>query len=79
MTFAGLIGVSVIGVFVAGTLVFAFLRLLLTNWCPACSGRGYRTDDRPARRCDVCAGTGILRVPDSIPDTWRSERQADVS
>jgi len=79
MTVAGLIGISIFGAFVVGTLVFAVLRLLLANWCPACSGRGYEAEGGVAWRCTACAGTGILRVPDALPDTWDQDRESEVA
>jgi hypothetical protein len=79
MTLAGLIGISIVGAFVVGTLVFAVLRLLLVNWCPACSGRGYKTEEGTVRRCSACAGTGVLRVPDAPPDAWDQDRESEVA
>lgn len=70
MTLAGLIGISILAAFVAGTIVFAVLRLLFVNWCPVCTGRGYEIDVGAAWRCTACGGTGVLRVPDGVPTDW---------
>jgi hypothetical protein len=54
MRLTGLIGISIVGAFVVGTLIFAALRLLFVNWCPACSGRGYERNGDAMRRCTAC-------------------------
>jgi len=72
---AVLIGTSIFGAFVVGTLVFGVPRLLLVNRCPACSGRGWEAEGAVAWRCTACDGTGILRVPDTVPDTWKHDRR----
>lgn len=73
MTLTGAIGTRLFGAFVVGTGMFAVLRLLLVNWCPACSGRGYDTNGTVAWSCTACGGRGILRIPEAVPEDWRPE------
>jgi DnaJ-class molecular chaperone len=71
VTLSGVIGLSLFGAFIVGTAIFALLRILLANWCPACSGRGYETDGTVAWSCTACGGKGVLRVPEGVPQDWK--------
>jgi hypothetical protein len=79
MTLAGLIGISILGAFVVGTLVFAALRLVFVNWRPACSGRGHESNGYAIRRCTACGGSGVLRAPKALPEEWSPERESEIS
>lgn len=70
MTLAGVIGLSLVGAFVVGTIVLAVVRILFVNWCPACLGRGYESDGNRAWPCTACGGSGVLHVPDAVPAGW---------
>jgi hypothetical protein len=66
-----MIGVALLGTGLLATLVLGVLRNLLLPWCPGCDGRGAQAlTHRLVRSCDVCHGTGLLRVPDTAPADW---------
>lgn len=66
MTLSGLIGISCFCAALGGALIVGVLRQFLVNWCPACAGRSSST----GRPCTACGGTGILRVPETVPMAW---------
>lgn len=73
MTPTGDIGIALFGALVVGTAIFAVLRLLRVNWCPARSGRGHDTDGTVAWTCAACGSTGVVRVPEVVPEHWEPE------
>jgi hypothetical protein len=71
MALSGLIGVSImLAGFVAALLVGA-VRLVVARWCPACDGAGVLAGSRRhGASCDICNGSGRLRIPDRPPKEW---------
>ncbi|HTS72955.1 MAG TPA: hypothetical protein VMG74_04525 [Gaiellaceae bacterium] len=76
MTLEGMIGLSTFGAFILGSMLVAVLRLRFVNWCPACAGRGYMAVAGVARNCTACGGSGILKVPNAVPEAWDLEDEA---
>jgi len=74
MTTAAIIGLAVLGASWAAMIV---VRLKFLTSCPRCGGRGLDLSASRRLACWACSGTGLLRLPDTVPVEW-TERDPEA-